>query len=255
MLKWGCPQLASTRLMALLNEMCVRRFFDIAQLPDIWTTLVAYLRLPELDEQEYFQKCIEDNCLLTLHLISLYKLQEAGGDQDEVVSVGAEISKWIMALKIRDPEVSLKFLLLVGTYLKIFVGECERVDMRGRLRATIVPFAKMMLKLGEDRESEGLFGAVGFGSRSPFAVQFRFYCRAIGTFLATVTREVPGFEKMPEALNAQLRNKEYQAVWDTVQFAVSTINNPSSTMTTLPTFHQGLVYRLFPTTSYLHSAL
>ena len=131
---------------------------------------------------------------------------------------------------------------------RCLIGEEEPDDILAGAEETL-------LKLGEDRESEGLFGAVGFGSRSPFAVQFRFYCRAIGTFLATVTREVPGFEKMPEALNAQLRNKEYQAVWDTVQFAVSTINNPSSTMTTLPTFHQGLVYRLFPTTSYLHSAL
>jgi len=33
-LKAGCPHLASTRLMALLNELCIRRFFEIAQVPE-----------------------------------------------------------------------------------------------------------------------------------------------------------------------------------------------------------------------------
>ena len=61
----------------------------------------------------------------------------------------------------------------------------------------------MILKLGEDRESEGLMGmlgAIGLGGRSPFSVNFRLYCRSIGTFIATRTRDIPGFEKLNETL-------------------------------------------------------
>ena len=84
-----------------------------------WSVLVPYLSLPELDEVEFFQQCVDQNCILTLHLASLFKLHEAGTDVDEQVTVGLEVSRWIMKLQVKDPDVSLKFVLLIGTYIQV----------------------------------------------------------------------------------------------------------------------------------------
>lgn len=105
--------------MALLNELCIHRYFEIAQDPEAWKVLTEYISLPELDEQEFFQQCIDQTCLLTLHLSSLAKLKEAGTDLDEQVQVGLEVSRWIMSTQVKDPEISIKLVLLLGTFIKV----------------------------------------------------------------------------------------------------------------------------------------
>ena len=93
--------------------------------------------MPELDEVDFFQQCVEQNCLLTLHLASQFKLAEAGTDLDEQVAVGLEVSRWIMKLQVKDPDVSSKLVLLIGTYLKLFVEEFQRLELRGRMTSSL----------------------------------------------------------------------------------------------------------------------
>lgn len=45
-----------------------------------------------------------------------------------------------------------------------------------------------------------MLGAIGLGGKSPFSIQFRLYCRSIGAYIATRTRDISGFEKLSEAL-------------------------------------------------------
>lgn len=118
-----------------------------------------------------------------------------------------------------------------------------------------------IIKLAEDKKTEGFFGTFGFGEKSPYSIQFRICCRLLGTFVScqikengtlrsTTVYEPLLLSKMAEKLVATVANlpklPDYQIHTNTIQTALGFLSDAHKTLSHLNNF-------LFIITSKLYS--
>lgn len=81
-----------------------------------------------------------------------------------------------------------KMILLLSQFALLLSEELSSLPLpenHSRLRGHLPKVAEVLLKWSEDRASQGLWATLGMGPKSSLSIEFRFFARAVGTFIST----------------------------------------------------------------------
>ncbi|RUS23381.1 hypothetical protein BC937DRAFT_93325 [Endogone sp. FLAS-F59071] len=256
----ACHGIASIRHMVLLIETCIQRYFNIAKDHTPWSLVSAVLVIPELESAEFLHQCLETSSLFTLYAHCLQDLDRCGGSPAAELEVIEEMAAFISATK--PPEVTgqtTKAILLVAKFAEALATQELGEELRdSRLVPGLISIHRSMTRWFEDKDSRGIFGTLGLGSRSPYDPEFRLFARAVATFLATRLADagVEGhsdFTGLVETLiTLPIKNKEYMPLKRTVDYAVQVVQDKEKKIKWMKELVIELIRRLFPTDSFLY---
>ncbi|RUS30827.1 hypothetical protein BC938DRAFT_478908 [Jimgerdemannia flammicorona] len=255
----ACHAMASVHHMVLLGEACIQRHFNIAKEHSVWSLVVAVLVIPELESDEFLHQCLETSSLLTLYAHCLQDLDRCGGSPTGEIEVAEEMAAFISATK--PPEATgqtSKAILLLSKFAEIFAtAEFDAEPRNRRLVPGLIAIFRTVMRWCEDKDSRGIFGTLGLGSKSPYDPGFRLFARVVATFLATRLVDA-GVEvhvdvvALVETLTTLLsKNKEYASLKREVEFAVEVVKDKTKEIRWLRELVDELTRRLFPTDLFL----
>ncbi|CAB3976712.1 Hypothetical predicted protein [Paramuricea clavata] len=287
----ACRSLASINLMVQVVEVAVETHFNNIKLPSIgegnesqeglvdpWTDVFASVTVPELSQREFVQECINHNAVLTLFTHTVQYLSQCQSAAAELIML-KDLTAWTASIKPSNPDTESKVILLWYKILQLIVRQISYdVNLRdlGQQVDFLIPY---ITHAGEDRDTTGLLGVIGFGRKSPLTASFRFLCRALSTFLSAqlptnglprVKTNAPGCPKAgakkettsgPVAtqrtntafhnLESLRLNKTYLSLVEHIEYACKYIINPEHCLCDGPRFLEKLSQDLFKDKSYL----
>ena len=195
----SCRSLAAMSHMVQLVEICTETHFTGMSPPTQeevtgtdgvmllaredgygWKPICDALTIPEMSEQEYISASLESGCCLTLFSKILLDLPNCKSLADELQTARA-IAGWCTRVKPSLPLES-KLILLIVQLFKLLTRQVRFGTPLGDLLPVISSFISALAKFTEDKSSEGLLGAIGFGRKSELSVKFRLACRILQCF-------------------------------------------------------------------------
>ncbi|KAI8901973.1 hypothetical protein BC833DRAFT_575226 [Globomyces pollinis-pini] len=189
-LSHACKFIASSEEMAIVCESSITRYLKLTSSTDIWGNIQEILHIPELEEATFIRHCLTHCLIYTLYVYSLQRLHSATGNSELKIMIGEQLGVWIESLKLEslkngdDSKVVLLFLQFSD--LLQFEYQSVVVERHSRLRAHLFPISDTLFKWSEAKGPMlSLWSALGFGTTSVLSKEFRFFCRTVGTFMAT----------------------------------------------------------------------
>ncbi|KAI9209867.1 uncharacterized protein BJ171DRAFT_485419 [Polychytrium aggregatum] len=252
MISVSCHHLASAEHLSLFVESSIERHLSLYGSSHEWDTIMAALVVPEIDEDLFVRYCLSHALVLTLYAYALQKLKQCGDNIDLKIIIGEQIGNWIAAIKMEavdDPAADGKMLLVVQLFVDILTLELSSMTVpenHSRLRSQLVSVADVMLGWSEDRASQGLWATLGFGPKSRLSIEFRFFSKALSTFIATrLFRHDDGDSvetfsepqlRMIETFDALSKNREYERVHGWIKPTTDFLLDPQNRLGTLSAF-------------------
>eukprot|EP00742_Colponemidia_sp_Colp-10_P007990 GILJ01008622.1.p1 GENE.GILJ01008622.1~~GILJ01008622.1.p1 ORF type:complete len:1953 (-),score=319.42 GILJ01008622.1:139-5274(-) len=254
-----CRTVLSPAKMASCIDLCIESALKVSV--DIMT-VSQHLELPVMFESEFIESCVNQGSVLTLQASFLKYLHDPKRRKRQLLDM---LLEWVCALQLPVGADS-KLVLLIQTFIFLFFSLSPRPPSE-----VYKTFRTHLLKLSEDKKTEGLVGGMlgmfGLGSKSTFSIPFRLTCRCIATFMAVhKKRFVPdgtksgSNDKLMRELTGLLTNKDYATYREQIMWAIQTIpskpeDSPAAYQTAAVAFidasftfnwiHQ-LIIRLFP---------
>ena len=169
-----------------------------------------------MDLDSFLKICIENALLLTLYTFARQQLQDSCKDYESKMKLGVQIAHWILEFKSECLEFEKEGKLSCLLYL---FSECLSIEIQSNLSFSQIPkcssfvesIAQLLLKLSQDRVTGGLWATLGFGPKSKFSLEFRFFCKGIGTFMASrcLPLDSPERKEWIESVEGLHSNSEY----------------------------------------------
>ena len=199
--------------MSLFNEKCIDRHLEIEKGPIDWETLASTLTVPQLSIGTYVKFCLDNAALLQLFVYSLAELKMCSTTESKLL-IGEQVAAWLNSFNPenlpKDKEGKVAPLLYLFSYLLSMEMKETSLTTQSRLKSMVPSIANCLIKLSEDRVSGGLWSTLGFGPISKISLNFRFFCRIIGAFMAS--RVLPSQErrKLLDSVESLHSLKEYE---------------------------------------------
>lgn len=201
--------------MALFNEKCLDRFLEIHGGPVDWKTVALSLVVPQISIDQYVKCCLDNSLLLQLFVYSLQELENSSQIESKLI-IGEQVASWLCSFKPENldfgKEGKLSPLLYVFSVLLRIETDQNSVLSHSRLKSMVPNVANSLIKLSEDLISGGLWSTLGFGPKSKYFVNFRFFCRIIGVFMASRVLSAQERTKLVESVESLHSNPEYEAL-------------------------------------------
>lgn len=199
--------------MALFNEKCLDRFLEIQCGPVNWNSVVQILVVPQMSIEQYVKCCLDNSLLLQLFVYSLQELDNSSLVEIKLL-IGEQIASWLNSFKPENLDFGKEgkvapLLYLFAVLLRIEMDQ-NSVQSHCRLQSMVPNIANSLIKLSEDRVSGGLWSTLGFGPKSKYSVNFRFFCRIIGVFMASRVLSSQERTKLVESVESLHSNPEYE---------------------------------------------
>ena len=195
----ACRSLAAMPHMVQLLETCIETHFTGMSLPSPeevtgtdgvmllprengygWKPICDALTIPEMSEQEYIAASLEFGCCLTLFSKILLDLPNCRSLKEELLCART-LAGWCTGIK-PSPLTEAKLILLIVQLFKLLTRQIRFGTPPADLMPVISSFVSALAKFTEDKSSEGLLGAIGFGRKSELSVKFRLACRILQCF-------------------------------------------------------------------------
>ena len=197
----SCRSLAAMSHMVQLVETCIETHFTGMSPPSQdevtgtdgvmllprengygWKPICDALTIPEMSEQEYVSASLEFGCCLTLFSKILLDLPNCKSLEEELVRART-IAGWCSGIK-PSPLMESKLILLIVQLFKLLMRQVRFGTPPADLLPVISNFLSTLAKFTEDKSSEGILGAIGFGRKSYLSVKFRLACRILQCFVS-----------------------------------------------------------------------
>ncbi|KXS12672.1 hypothetical protein M427DRAFT_59402 [Gonapodya prolifera JEL478] len=192
-----------------------------------WDSISEHFFVPSISSDSYFAVCTKRYCPLTLYCSTLKGIALCHSISEELIW-DARIRSWIVELK---PEAGRE--LHVAELVRHFAKRLSDIRIvQGTPSCDLQLVGAALLNWGQDKDHSGFLGSIGMGSKSPFQVEFRLFCKIIGTFLITTGTSVEGVDgvmkstKMIGALGAlPHQHADYSHHKDTILHSVAFMEN------------------------------
>lgn len=180
-LETACAIISGPDKLAGAAEACLEAHFGYS---GDWGAALAAFSPPELEPEEFLEAAVRDQCVLVLAACAA-RSRERGG----ATAAGAVAGGWLRQLRV-TPAMAWKVPLLWGLALA-----------GGQPPAELL---RVWTELGRDSSSHSLVSLLGFGDKSPFAPEFRLFCRAMRCFVAPEPKELRALQTANPRLEAAL---------------------------------------------------
>lgn len=175
--------------MAFFMEKAIERHVSLCSGPPDWTFLSHSVIFPHMHIERLTKLSLQQSYC---HVLHIYALQSLGAtpNHDAELLIGEHIAGWLMGLNAdglefeREGKVAL-LLAQFAHFLSLEMTHSGDLFGQSRLASLTPSLANLLLKWGEDRVSGGLWATLGFGPKSRFSLEFRFFCRGVGTYIAS----------------------------------------------------------------------
>jgi hypothetical protein len=199
--------------MSLFNEKCIDRLLEIEEGPVDWEIAAKALIVPQLSIETYVKCCLDNSLLLQLFVYSLQELKKSTASESKLL-IGEQVAAWLTSFKPENLESGIEgklapLLYLFSYLLSVEMGE-NSVVSHSRLKSLVPTIANSLIKLSEDRISGGLWSTLGFGPKSKYSLNFRFFCRIIGAFMASRVLPTQEQTKLIDSVESMHSNPEYE---------------------------------------------
>ena len=187
----GGSSVISPVAKSIIFERCIERMFE-SSAAMTWTEVKDRLLMEPSDfgVDELISACHANRCYLTLYAHALVRLSRCTSFKDEV-AVSERILMWVT---IFDPKIAAgadKILLFIPFLLSLTSSQLSKEP--SIMELFTLAYNKMVevtAKLMADRDSDGLLGFIGFGSKSPHPLKLRVVARVMNAcFQAQVTEK------------------------------------------------------------------
>ncbi|EDO31384.1 predicted protein [Nematostella vectensis] len=169
------------------------------------------------------QECIHQSALLTLYTYVLLRLSQCTSPKQEM-TVLADIVSWCSRMKIRRQFEDRAPLF----WHKILQLALRQADYSGEPLNNVARQLSFLIttlhQLGEDKDSSGLLGAIGFGKKSSYSIRFRFLSRVLEAFilaqlpsnlLLRLEPKAPGYVREP--VKSKQKNESGRTITSTAE--------------------------------------
>ena len=201
--------------MSLFNEKCIDRFLQLQDGLIDWNILIDLLVVPQLSIEQYVKCCLDNGLLLQLFIYSLQELKNSTHLEGKMF-IGEQVASWLIAFKPENlnygQEGKIAPLLYIFAYLLSLEMKQKSVSNYSRLQSLVPNIANFLISLGEDRASGGLWSTLGFGPKSKYSVEFRFFCRIVGAFMASRVLTSQERNKLVESVESLYSNPDYEGL-------------------------------------------
>lgn len=156
-----CAVVSSPEKLALAAERALEAYFRVAF---NWAPVVEAFRPPELDELEFLDCCVRNQCVLVLFVVELRRAPTPSQGQ-----------RWLRAVTV-SPSSAWKMVLLWALHL-VRAGKTLDVAERDRL-------CVQLADLGRDSDARfALTALLGLGEKSPYPAEYRLFVRLLRVFV------------------------------------------------------------------------
>ena len=183
----SCLSMASIPDMIKITECCMDHHFAINQaktsVEKVWETLQSHLYVPELNYAAFVDACLSGPHILTLyaHLLQLLSRCSSLTDEESVLD---SLTQWVAKLHPNSTTLDEKILLLWVKVIQLTERQLSLGSSTRRLTHILANLLDPLSRVGEDRDSRGLLGTFGIGSKSAYHVKMRLACRVIAASTA-----------------------------------------------------------------------
>ncbi|XP_048581759.1 ectopic P granules protein 5 homolog isoform X2 [Nematostella vectensis] len=188
-----------------------------------WEQIAPSFSVPELAQDSFIEECIHQSALLTLYTYVLLRLSQCTSPKQEM-TVLADIVSWCSRMKIRRQFEDRAPLF----WHKILQLALRQADYSGEPLNNVARQLSFLIttlhQLGEDKDSSGLLGAIGFGKKSSYSIRFRFLSRVLEAFilaqlpsnlLLRLEPKAPGYVREP--VKSKQKNESGRTITSTAE--------------------------------------
>jgi len=239
--------IASEKKQVPLTEICLESDW---QINTNWNRLISSLNVPDLGHEIFLEECVNVGAMCTLYTFCLQILRRNVPQQ--TTRLLYDLLKWIRKLEVAKGK-EYKILLLWNKAVELLHSKLLDSPLDTALTLELEYLGQFMLKLGEDKKSDGFLGMIGFGEKSQLSVEFRVAARLLGTFIICQIKQTgsnkrvrlsshenlelnPQASKLLPSLLTLPKSPEYLAHDLIIRNAYTFINNPEKTLAKSHTF-------------------
>ena len=194
LLKAGCRTIVNIGCMVQLTEVCMDGYFEDCSTDSTtsWATALKHFQIPEFNLPVFVEEALACCAFLTLYAHILQMLTASNSGETEICCL-CNLAEWTRTLR-SDANKEHKLLLWWWKMILLCDQQCGVGINPEELKAMLSGVVSSVWSLGEDRESDGFFGTLGFGKKSTFAVKFRVICKVLAMCLNAA---LEGDSRMP----------------------------------------------------------
>jgi hypothetical protein len=209
-------QFLLVEFMAEYIEKTIERQIVVSH-ENAFKSISAHLIVPEMFTERFVKACLENAYLLTLYATAFQKLQVCKSLESRIL-IGEQISYWISNFKVDRMETGKegKLACLLYQFGELLSMELKNLPIlnHSKLQSHVPSLANYLLKWSEDRISGGLWATLGFGPKAKSSIDFRFFARGVGTFMASrcLPIDSPERKKLIASVELLHSNSDYESL-------------------------------------------
>eukprot|EP00026_Physarum_polycephalum_P002121 Phypoly_transcript_02125.p1 GENE.Phypoly_transcript_02125~~Phypoly_transcript_02125.p1 ORF type:complete len:959 (+),score=172.37 Phypoly_transcript_02125:23-2878(+) len=166
----------SVTSLAFLVEHSLEVYFGLFVPPG---PPIDALSVPELENKEFVSECTKKGHIYTLYIYCLQQITRHA----PLKILCSNVWEWECNIPVETLGEKCYKMLPLWAKSASLIYYLFRETGDTKLIEQINTLALKIYKFGEDKKTDGFFGAIGFGGRSNFPPGFRFIAKALGVFL------------------------------------------------------------------------